>query len=404
VRWLLFVLVACGAPPPPPAAKPLPVVVKPVPPPARVTCADAGVVLRGTVDDSRKAGPAKEAAIASACLFDKWSQEVLDCVGGIATADLDKHAEQSSKCLAMLSTEQRAALDTKLTAWTTTYENETWTTAEDERVAAMPPDIPCASIITLANVSLLSPSPVQTGEELDFALQLRKHAVLAACEQWPRDIRDCVRTGVAFDTCRRPLDSAQRQILSAKLAAVDAVMAKIAAAKAKPPATYTCKAVVAAHYSDAAWRGKAEPPKDPKPDLKKLAAERKTMIADSRRVMLDACTSESWNATLRACELVESDATCGPGTGRTIVRWGFPALGTFAKTGVPECDAYGQSTQAFLLCNQIPQATKDSVKQNYERLVQNLVSNPAFAPQLAISCKQGDGAVKQALSAMGCTP
>ena len=76
-------LVACGsaAPSTPTAIAPVSLLpLRPLPPAARVTCADAGAILRGVVEDSHKAGPAKEAAIASVCLFDKWSQEILDCV------------------------------------------------------------------------------------------------------------------------------------------------------------------------------------------------------------------------------------------------------------------------------------------------------------------------------------
>ncbi len=363
-------------------------------------------MLRGTVDDSRKAGPAKEAAIASACRFDKWSQDILDCIGAIASADGERHLEQSNKCLAMLSTAQRDALDTKMTTWMTTYETESWTTAEDERIANLPPDVPCHTLITPTNVISLAPAITQTGEERDFAAMLRKMTVLTLCPMWSREARACIHGGAAVGTCRGNLDPTQEQVLAAKLAANEAVMAKIATAKTKP-ATYECKAVVAAHYSDAAWRGKAEPPKDPKAtrtELTKQAADRKAMIAESRKLMLDACVKEAWSPTLRACELIESDTTCTQGTGRAVARWGFPAFGTVAKTGVPACDAYGYTLQALQLCHHFPLGSKDAFKQRYESLVQNLVNNPAEMLRAATSCKQSDDAVKQGLSAMGCTP
>lgn len=364
------------------------------------------MVVRGLVEDSRKAGPAKEAAFASACLFDKWSQDVLDCIGAIASADVEQHLEQSTKCLALLSPAQRDALDTKMVAWTTTYENESWTTAEDERIANLPPEIPCGTIITVSNVGSLAPALAQAGEELIFATLMRRHGVVAACEQWSPEVRGCVQMGGSLTTCRGRLDAAQEQLLATKLATINVVMAKIAVAKARPAATYECKAMVAAHYSDAAWRGKAEPTKDPKAtraELTKQAAERKAMIAESRRLMLDACLKETWSPTLRACEVVESDETCSGGMVRRFVRWGFPAFGA-AKTGVPECDAYGQTMQVLLMCNQFPQASKTAVKQAYEQLVQSLVTNPATARAAATSCKQGDDGLKQALAAMNCMP
>lgn len=367
------------------------------------------MILRGSVDDSRKAGPAKEAALASACMFDKWSQEVLDCVGAIGVADTERHAEESTKCLAKLTTEQRDALDTKLTAWAGVYENETWVTAEDERLANLPPDIPCISIINQANVVSLLPAIGVVGEERDFVLQSRKLAVVAACEQWPREIRACVQDGGALTACRGKLDAPAEQALAGKLAAIDALMTRIVAAKKKPAATYDCKAVVASHYRDAAWVGKAEPVKNPKAtraELAKQAADRKAMIADSRRAMLDACTAEAWSSTVRVCELIEGGVPCSQGTGRSFVRWGFPAMGTMMRTGVPECDAYGVSVQALVLCNQFPQTTKDAIKQAFAQqvAVMKQSTDPSLARQMALSCKQGDDAVKQALSAVGCTP
>ncbi len=375
--------------------------MQPLPPPARVTCADAGVLLRGAVEDSRKAGPAKEAAIASVCLFDKWSQEILDCVAGTLEA---------KKCLDQLSTEQRAALDTKLTAWTETYDGETWDTAEDERIASEPPDVACSGIITNANVAMLAPALGQIGEERDFAATARRFVVTAACEAWPRPVRSCVHDGLPLPTCRARLEIGLESTLAGKLATVDALMTKIAAAKKKPAATYECKAVIAAHYSDAAWRGKAEPPKNPQAtrvELTKLAADRKQMIAESRKVMLDACILEAWNPTLRACELVESGELCAKGSGRNLVRWGFPATGVMARTGIVECDSYALSIQALLACDKVPAQAKDSIKLGFEAMREGLLTGTltADAKRLAAtSCKQADEGMRQAATAMGCVP
>lgn len=113
-------IVACGAPPPPaPIVTPPP----PVRPPAAVSCGDAGVMLRGSVKDPKLAGPAKEAAIASACLFDKWAREVLDCVG----SQNDRQA-----CLDKLTEPQRLALTKKLTAWADAYAESLVPADEDE--------------------------------------------------------------------------------------------------------------------------------------------------------------------------------------------------------------------------------------------------------------------------------
>jgi hypothetical protein len=112
--WSLFVLVACGSGAAPPATTPP--TTPPPPPAAPVTCGDVGVMLRGEVKDPKKAGPAKEAAIASACLFDKWSRDVLDCVGS-------QPARQA--CLAKLTEAQRVALAKKLNTWAEAYGDAT---------------------------------------------------------------------------------------------------------------------------------------------------------------------------------------------------------------------------------------------------------------------------------------
>lgn len=374
--------------------------MQPLPPPASVTCADAGVILRGTVEDHRKAGPAKEAAIASVCRFDSWSQQILDCIGG---------EHEPKKCLDKLSTAQRAALDTKLTAWSETYDGETWDTAEDERVANEPPEIGCSAIITNANVSALAPPLGLLGEERDFAATARRVSVTAACEAWPHPIRACVHDGLPLATCRARLETGAEQALAGKLWVIDSLMTKIAAAKKKPATTYECKAVVAAHYSDNAWRGKAEVPKNPqatRAEIAKQATDRKQMIADSRKAMLDACTSEAWNATLRACELVDVDDLCAKGSGRPS-RWGFPAVGVIARTGIAECDSYGQSLQALLACNKVPTQAKDSIKQGYDAMREGLISTATNAESkrlAATQCKQADDALRQASAALGCTP
>ena len=73
-----------------------------------MSCGDAGVILRGRVEDAKRAGPAKEAVIASACLLDKWSPEVLACIGGDGAPP---------SCLDKLDGRQRAAYDKALESW-----------------------------------------------------------------------------------------------------------------------------------------------------------------------------------------------------------------------------------------------------------------------------------------------
>ncbi|MBA2543581.1 MAG: hypothetical protein H0V17_28325 [Deltaproteobacteria bacterium] len=394
MRWSSILLVACGSAAPPPV-QPV-VVVAPEPPtptapPARVTCGDAGTILRGTVEDSRKAGPAKEAAIASACLYDKWSQTILDCIG----TELE-----SRGCLKQLTEEQRAALDTKMVAWTDTYPDETWDSAADEEAAE--PEIACADVI--GDVATYAPLLTVVGDERELAVKARQRVVLASCATWSRPIRLCFQT-TPIPVCRTKLPPDREAALAASFASIDAVLGRIATAKKKPAATYDCKAVVARHYSDGAWKGKAELPKNPKAtraELAKQAAERKQLIADSRKAMLDACTAEAWPATQRVCELEGGGETCAPGRG---VRWGFPAASVTTKTGIAECDSYSQTVAAWIGCDKVPQQAKDAMQQAFDAMRDSFkTATGAQAPALASACKQGDDALRQAMRSLGCTP
>lgn len=389
VRWLPLVLVAACASPPPQVIQETAPPRPPPPPPAKVSCADAGTILRGPVEDPRKAGPAKEAAIASACLFDRWSQSILDCIGSTL---------EPQECLKELTTAQRTALDTKMQSWVDIYTDETWEALEDE-VATVA--ISCAGVI--GDVATYAPPLVVVGEERDFAVKLRRHLVLAQCETWPQPVLECMqRQGPK--ACRPHLPVGAEGTLAAELAAVDALVAKIAAAKKRP---HDCKTVVATHYRDAAWKGKAQPPNNPKAtraERAKQAAERKRLIAESRKRMLDACTSEAWSATIRACELAEGGEHCARGLGRPA-RWTFPAVGVVSSTGIPECDSYHQAIERLLACDKFPMQSKDAVKQGYQAMLEAIHNaKPGSLSGLALSCKAGDDAIRQALAAVGCAP
>ena len=79
------------------------------PPPARPTCSDVGVILRGAIDvESAEAGPARELAIANRCEHDRWPAEIIDCVAG---------NRSPITCLDKLTPEQHTAYDGALAAW-----------------------------------------------------------------------------------------------------------------------------------------------------------------------------------------------------------------------------------------------------------------------------------------------
>src|SRR4051812_30413850 len=204
--------------------------------------------MRGTVANPKTAGPAKEAAIASACLIGKWPPQMLECVGTAAAPN---------ECVSKLDAPQRELLTKKLQAWADAHDGESV-----EEISQEMPEVPCEEGI--GDVATYAPALRLVGEEQLFAVVLRKHAVLAQCKDWSNDVRMCFKRGLATDACLHDLEADQQHQVADALAQIDALMASILKLKTKPPATYDCKAVVAQHYSDAAWKGKAELPKNPK--------------------------------------------------------------------------------------------------------------------------------------------
>lgn len=353
------------------------------------------MILRGSVEKPKTAGPAKEAALASACLVDHWSQDVLDCIG---------REPDGASCLSRLDAAAQASLNNKLKAWAEAHDGET---ADVIGEAAVPEaELDCVS--SLGDLAAYAPALMRKGEERDFAVALRRSAVMALCDTgWDNAVKVCFASQPSPEPCRAKLDVWVQQAMAMGMTEVDLLLVKIDTAKAKPPATYDCKAVVASHYSDAAWKGKAEVAKNPKAtrvELATIAADRKRLIADSRKLMLDACTGEAWNATARACEIINGGDACSQGIGHEP-RWGFPAAGLVQRTGIPECDVYVSVTLALNKCDKFPQASKDALRQSLDaqRAGWNAaLGDPTTRGAIAYACNQGEQAIRQAASAMGC--
>lgn len=360
--------------------------------PAAVTCGDAGVILRGSVDDVKKAAPAKEARIASACLHDRWPATVLACIG----------SEQApTDCLEQLTDVQRASFHKELVAWADLHGE-----AIDDDLDVSIDHAPADCTAAIDDVAVYAPVLTVTGEERAFAIELRQEAIEAACNaSWSNEVKRCFESS-DVETCRKQLASHDQQALVSKLAYIDAVLGKIGATKQQPATTYDCKKVAAAHYSDAAWQGKAEVPKDPKATraaLTRAAADRKKLIADSRAAMQTACTGEAWSATARACIVGGVGDACFRGMGQLPASWGFPPVGVLQRTGIAECDSYSTTNAALLACKQFPQDARDAVRQGFEG--QRQIWLNARADQkasYASACKQAEEAIRQAAQAMGC--
>ena len=366
-------VVACGASPapapPPPAPKPI--VVTPTPP-APVTCGDAGVILRGTVDDDREAGPMKEAAIARACLHDQWPAEVLACTGS---------TPKPKSCLDKLSPAQRKAYRERIARWNDAFPDEE---LDDETMENLVDFVDCPNAV--GDASQYAPVLTRKGEERELAIVMRRKRLLALCEDWSTEARRCFQDLKQPEHCRTLLEPDQKQALVDRLAEVDALMAKVAATK--PP---VCKKLVAAHYADARWKGKLEAMK---------AADRKKLIAASRTAMVKACTDERWSATLRSCIAADGGNECFVATGA----WGFPPSAIPVKTGIPECDTYGDALRVLAQCNQIPKPAVQAMLDAYQQSAAVYASaTAAERAAAALACSQADSAIRQSARSLGCT-
>ena len=389
---VVLLLLAAGCTKPATVAAPAapPLQAAPAPAPAPVTCGDAGVLLRGNVDDQKQAGPAKEAAIARTCRLEKWAAEVLACVG-------EKPA--AKPCLDKLTPAQRSAYDQGLTAWNEAFPDETL----EERFDGIDESgidsyIDCSDAIQ--DVSGFSPAVKLTGDDRDYALALRKDALVALCEDWDFDRRVCFHelatSGVAgnstaIDACRAQLEPAQAKAVTDKLTELDKLGAKVATLK-KSAASHDCKKVVAAHYADAQWKGKLDVVK---------GAERAKAIAESRAKMTKACTDDRWSPNMRACIVGGGGDACFTSVSSSV--WGFPALGVFVKSGIAECDAYAESVKAADACTALSLSQRDSFKRMWSYL-NGSAANATIERKVAIAqtCKQNDETVRRIVSTAGC--
>jgi hypothetical protein len=380
-------LVACSSPPEPqrpPVAPPAPkpIAAKPAP----VSCGDAGVLLRGKVDDDKLAGPEKEAAIARACLRGKWSEEVLTCIGS---------AREPKSCL---GADQNAGYLKQLAAWNNLFPDEE--VAElDRRHTDEDPGDPVDCITATASSANLTPKLTQTGADLNFAMAIRADAVELACEDWSNAVRTCFADAVAatIDSCRNALEPDQKKVLADKIADSDALLAKIAALVFKPAAA-DCAKVVAVHYSDAEWRARG-PTTTPK-----MAGLRRKMIADSRAAMRKACATEKWSGYLRACVVAGARDKCFLAASESMARWSFPAAGVIVKTKIPECDAYGATLAKLASCDKMPKRSIEALQGTFAQQAAGYATGTAAERAAAAPhCKQANEAIRRAAQTFNCT-
>ena len=390
----VVLLLLAGCTKPAPVAAPAAPVQRAAPPPApaAVTCGDAGVLLRGNVDDQKQAGPAKEAAIARTCRLEKWAAEVLACVGERPAA---------KPCLDKLTPAQRGAYDQSLTAWNEAFPDETLEEGfEGFEESGFDSYIDCSDAIQ--DVTGFTPAVKLAGDDRDYALALRKDALLSLCEDWSFEQRGCFRDLVIsggasnpteVDACRAQLEPAQAKAVTDRLAELDRLGAKVAALK-KSAASHDCKKVVAAHYADAQWKGKLDAVK---------GAERTKAIAESRARMTKACTDDKWPSNMRACIVAGGGAETCFAAPVSAAAWGYPALGVFVKIGIAECDAYAESVKAADACTAISPSQRDSFKRMWSYLSTSAASATAERKaSLAQTCNQNDDLVRRIVTTAGC--
>jgi hypothetical protein len=376
---LVCLAIGCGSKAPP-ADQTIGHHVAPI---AAASCADVGVILRGPVDGGEDAGRAREAAIANACTTDKWDAAVVACVAS---------EKKPQPCLAKLSEKQRVSYSDKLEAWQGQYGGSEYGGANDGADdPPPPPEVACDEV--LATTDRWFPLSAAKGPDVELAKAMRTSALNGLCDGdgWDQEVLECIQ--VANDSGRTDpttcvIDATQRAHVTAKLADIDALVAKLDGARKKKP---DCKKAVTAHYADATWKGKLDYIK---------GKDRTKMITDSRTTMTKACTSEKWDDTTRACLVVGGGNDCFvPAT----KRWGFPAQGVIVATGIPECDAWGAEVGKLLACDKLPQASRDAVQQAYEQANQmwaNVAQDQRAA--MADACKSVTDAVKQLRTSTGC--
>jgi hypothetical protein len=193
--------------------------------------------------------------------------------------------------------------------------------------------------------------------------------------------------------CVAQLDSAQQKAITLKLAETDKLAAKAFKLAAKA-AKVGCKQVVAAHYSDAKW----------KPELVEVkGAQRKKAIAESRAKMTKACTDEKWPAAERACMVGDGGEACYGVAGRAS-RWGFPAAGVLLKTGIAECDEYGESLVKLAACDKLPEYSRGSLLESYTVAAAYwLRATGEDRVSAGEACKAAGDAIRQSGASLGCT-
>jgi hypothetical protein len=132
---------------------------------------------------------------------------------------------------------------------------------------------------------------------------------------------------------------------------------------------------------------------------KNKPADRKTILAGIRRTLSDACTSEAWDESTRACMMADGGEETCFGT----VRFGAVTSGTFQMFSIPTCAQYAEVVMRFQKCNGAPKDTREAMLKALEEIDKTSThASPDQQAALATACQAAANAVQQVFSAYGC--
>lgn len=254
---------------------------------------------------------------------------------------------------------------------------------EDDRE---PTELACEDVIR--DLAAYPPLLGDDAPERDWNLAVRAHVIEEDCEHlWSFEHKQCVvARGPVACIAQLPGD------LGPRLAKLGELGTKITDARAKP-GTIGCKQVVANHYGAVRWQGRLDGF-----DTK----ARNQMIADSRKIMQRACTTDSWSDTVRACLVLGGADLCFFASDIRRM-WGYPADGSVRLLGVPDCDDYDAAVNKLASCTKLDTYTRESLLRMAAALKANIAAAPkAERAKRGISCRAALAPIAGLATDAGC--
>ena len=111
---------------------------------------------------------------------------------------------------------------------------------------------------------------------------------------------------------------------------------------------------------------------------------------------------------MRACVVLSRPAEydieeCATKALRTSFRFGVPAQGVFFKSGVPECDALGESVKKLVACDKFDERMKSMLLESYSMRLTMWLDSPARSRlEIVKQCKQTQQFFEEDARERGC--